>query len=153
MFCLTPTKPSAFCYKNSRPPFPLAWGAYAQVDTDALPTVEDGFAINFVVKEPQIINPSALCFDKLGRLYVGAGPQYRNPKPDSPTDYIKILIDGVAETVKTFAEGLNSVQAMAWKCKELWGANLSFARAAIYSLLPRKAEGLVPMRLRNTRVK
>ena len=97
------------------------------VDTDALPKVEDGFAINFFVKEPHIINPSALCFDKLGRLYVGAGPQYRAPKEDSPTDYIKILIDadddGVAETVKTFAEGLNSVQAMAWKGNELWVAN------------------------------
>ena len=65
----------------------------AETDKDALPKVEEGFEINFFVKEPHIINPSALCFDKLGRLYVGAGPQYRGPKPDSPTDYIKILID------------------------------------------------------------
>ncbi|MAS79303.1 MAG: hypothetical protein CMI25_02680 [Opitutae bacterium] len=101
--------------------------AYAEVDKDALPNVEDGFEINFFVKEPHIINPSALCFDKLGRLYVGAGPQYRHPKEDSPTDYIKILIDddndGVAEKVKTFAEGLNSVQSMAWRGNELWVAN------------------------------
>lgn len=99
----------------------------AQVDKDALPTVEDGFAINFFVREPHIINPSSLCFDHKGRLYVGAGPQYRSPKEDSPTDYIKILIDkdgdGEAETVKTFAEGLNCVQAMAWKGNELWVAN------------------------------
>ncbi|MFP6877661.1 MAG: PVC-type heme-binding CxxCH protein [Roseibacillus sp.] len=99
----------------------------AEVDKDALPDVEEGFSINFFVKEPHIINPSALCFDKKGRLYVGAGPQYRNPKEDSPTDYIKILIDkdgdGVAETVKTFAEGFNSVQGMAWKGTELWVAN------------------------------
>ena len=89
----------------------------AEIDKDALPEVEEGFAINFFVREPHIINPSSLCFDKRGRLYVGAGPQYRHPKPDSPTDYIKILIDadddGVAETVKTFAEGLNCVQSMA----------------------------------------
>ncbi|MBA71359.1 MAG: hypothetical protein CMO73_01660, partial [Verrucomicrobiales bacterium] len=100
---------------------------YAEVDKDALPKVEEGFKINFFVKEPHIINPSSLCFDKKGRLYVGAGPQYRQPKEDSPTDYIKILIDenqdGVAETVKTFAEGLNCVQAMAWKGNELWVAN------------------------------
>jgi len=99
----------------------------AEVDIEALPKVEEGFAINFFVREPHIINPSALCFDRFGRLYVGAGPQYRHPKEDSPTDYIKILIDndddGVAETVKTFAEGLNSVQAMAWKGNELWVAN------------------------------
>ena len=99
----------------------------AEVDKDALPEVEDGFEINFFVREPHIINPSSLCFDRRGRLYVGAGPQYRHPKEDSPTDYIKILIDadddGVAETVKTFAEGLNCVQSMAWKGDELWVAN------------------------------
>jgi putative membrane-bound dehydrogenase-like protein len=99
----------------------------AVVDTEALPDVEEGFEIGFFVKEPHIINPSALCFDKYGRLYVGAGPQYRHPRPDSPTDYIKILIDkdgdGKAETVKTFADGLNSVQAMAWRNDELWVAN------------------------------
>ena len=100
---------------------------FAEVDRDALPAVEEGFAINFFVREPHIINPSSLCFDRKGQLYVGAGPQYRHPKEDSPTDYIKILIDadddGVAETVKTFAEGLNCVQAMAWKGNELWVAN------------------------------
>jgi putative membrane-bound dehydrogenase-like protein len=89
--------------------------------------VEDGFEINFFVKEPHIINPSSLCFDKFGRLYVGAGPQYRAPKEDSPTDYIKILIDedgdGIAEKTKTFAEGLNCVQSMAWRGNELWVAN------------------------------
>mgnify|MGYP001160957500 FL=1 len=99
----------------------------AELDKNALPDVEEGFQINFFVKEPHIINPSSLCFDKKGQLYVGAGPQYRHPKEDSPTDYIKILIDadndGVAETVKTFAEGLNCVQAMAWKGNELWVAN------------------------------
>ena len=101
--------------------------AYAEVDKEALPNVEDGFDINFFVKEPHIINPSSICFDKLGRLYVGAGPQYRHPKEDSPTDYIKILIDedgdGEAETVKTFAEGFNCIEAMAWKGDELWVAN------------------------------
>lgn len=99
----------------------------AEVDKDALPPVEEGFSINFFVREPHIINPSSLCFDKKGRLYVGAGPQYRHPREDSPTDYIKILIDedgdGVTDTVKTFAEGLNCVQAMAWKGNELWVAN------------------------------
>ena len=101
--------------------------ALGEVDKDALPSVEKGFSINFFVREPHIINPSSLCFDKKGRLYVGAGPQYRQPKEDSPTDYIKILIDadndGVVDKVKTFAEGLNCVQSMAWKGNELWVAN------------------------------
>lgn len=77
----------------------------ADVDRDALPDVEEGFEVNFFVREPHLINPSSLCFDAKGRLYVGAGPQYRHPKEDSPMDYIKILIDGdgdgEAETIKT----------------------------------------------------
>ncbi len=105
----------------------LSASTLADVDKDALPDVEEGFEINFFVREPHIINPSSLCFDAKGRLYVGAGPQYRGPQEDSPTDHIKILIDGdgdgEAETIKTFAEGLNSVQAMAWKGDELWVAN------------------------------
>ena len=104
-----------------------ATALFAEVDKDALPGVEDGFEVDFFVREPHIINPSSLCFDKHGRLYIGAGPQYRKPKEDSPTDYIKILLDedgdGVAEKVKTFAEGLNCVQSMAWKDDELWVAN------------------------------
>jgi len=77
----------------------------ADVDRDALPDVEEGFEVNFFVREPHLINPSSLCFDAKGRLYAGAGPQYRHPKEDSPMDYIKILIDGdgdgEAETIKT----------------------------------------------------
>ncbi|HCV98352.1 MAG TPA: hypothetical protein DGJ56_03545 [Verrucomicrobiales bacterium] len=38
----------------------------AVVDTEALPDVEEGFEIEFFVKEPHIINPSALFFDKHG---------------------------------------------------------------------------------------
>ena len=63
---------------------------HAEVDKNALPKVEEGFKINFFVKEPHIINPSSLCFDRKGQLYVGAGPQYRHPKEDSPTDYVLI---------------------------------------------------------------
>ena len=54
----------------------------AVVEMEALPDVEEGFEIGFFVKEPHIISPSAFCFDKHGRLYVGAGPKYRHPRPD-----------------------------------------------------------------------
>ena len=43
----------------------------AQVDVDALPNVEEGFQINFFVKEPHIINPSALCFDRFFATFSG----------------------------------------------------------------------------------
>jgi putative membrane-bound dehydrogenase-like protein len=99
----------------------------SNVDINALPDTADGFGVNIVAREPHFINPAALAFDRKGRLFVGAGPQYRKPSPDTPGDYIKILYDhdedGVAEEVKTFAEGFNNVQALAWKGDELWVAN------------------------------
>ena len=62
-----------------------------------------------------------------GRLFVGQGPQYRNPKPDTPGDSVVILIDsnrdGVADTSKTFASGLNSIQGLAWHGRDLWIGN------------------------------
>ncbi|MFT5130558.1 MAG: putative membrane-bound dehydrogenase-like protein, partial [Rhodothermales bacterium] len=110
-----------FCYLLAALPL------YAELDLDALPKVVPGFEVNFFAQEPDLINPASLVFDRKGRLFVGAGPQYRNPKPDSPTDYIKIFIDsdddGVADEVKTFAEGFNCIEAMAWKGDELWVAN------------------------------
>ena len=99
----------------------------SNIDVDALPATVEGFGINIVAREPHFINPAALAFDKMGRLYVGAGPQYRKPAEDTPGDYIKILHDededGVAEKVTTFAEGFNNIQALAWKGDELWVAN------------------------------
>ena len=99
----------------------------SNIDVGALPDVAEGFGVNIVAKEPHFINPAALAFDKKGRLFVGAGPQYRKPSPDTPGDYIKILYDhdedGVTDEVKTFAKGFNNVQALAWKGDELWVAN------------------------------
>ena len=45
-------------------PFFIGASAFGEIDKDALPSVEDGFEINFFVKEPHIINPSSICFDK-----------------------------------------------------------------------------------------
>ncbi len=96
-------------------------------DVDALPDMAKGFNINIVVREPQVIHPAALAFDDEGRLFVGGGPQFRDPSPDTPPDSIKIVVDrnrdGEAEKVKTFATGFNSIQALAWKGNDLWVAN------------------------------
>jgi putative membrane-bound dehydrogenase-like protein len=68
-----------------------------------------------------------MAFDRRGRLFVGQGPQYRNPKPDTPGDTVVILIDsnrdGVADTAKTFASGLNSIQGLSWHGQDLWIGN------------------------------
>ena len=96
-------------------------------DLDALPKVPDGWKVSIVAKEPDLLHPGALCFDAKGRLFVGGGPQFRKPRPDTPPDSIKIVIDedgdGRAERVKVFATGFNCIQALAWKGTDLWVAN------------------------------
>ena len=86
----------------------------AETETAGLPQVPSGFKVTVYAKEPLVRNPCAMAFDAQGRLFIGQGPQYRKPKPDSPTDRVTLLIDadqdGRADHAKTFAEGFNSIQ-------------------------------------------
>ena len=95
--------------------------------SESLPSVPAGLKAELFAQEPLIRNPAAMAFDARGRLFVGQGPQYRNPKPDTPGDTIVILLDtngdGVADTAKTFAEGFNSIQGLAWHGRDLWVGN------------------------------
>ncbi len=99
----------------------------SQMDADALPQVPAGFEAKLFAKEPLVGNPGAMAFDRKGRLFVGMGPQYRNPKPETPGDRVVLLADadgdGVADQTKDFATGLNSIQGLAWHGRDLWIAN------------------------------
>ena len=94
---------------------------------EEVPSVPEGFVAEFYAREPLIRNPAGMCFDRQGRLFVGQGPQFRKPKPDTPGDSIQLLLDtdddGVADTARTFAEGFNCIQSLAWKGNDLWVAN------------------------------
>ena len=96
-------------------------------DLDALPNVPAGFKIEFAAREPLVRNPCAMAFDFSGRLCVGMGPQYRNPKPDTPGDSVFIMLDddgdGRFDSKKQFATGFNSIQSIAWRGRDLWIAN------------------------------
>lgn len=95
--------------------------------SELTPGVPPGFTAELIAREPLIRNPCAMVFDARGRLFVGQGPQYRNPKPTTAGDTVVLLIDkdgdGVYETAKTFAKGLNCVQGLAWHGRDLWIAN------------------------------
>ena len=92
-----------------------------------LPLVPEGFKIELVASEPLVRNPCAMAFDARGRLWIGMGPQYRNPKPDTPGDSVFLLkdtdADGKYDQRQVFATGLNSVQGLAWHGRDLWIAN------------------------------
>lgn len=94
---------------------------------DDLPIVADGFTVDVIAKEPMVRNACVMAFDRLGRLCVAQGPQWRGPTPETAGDRVDILIDetgdGIADSRKTFAEGFNSVQGIAWHGTDLWVAN------------------------------
>lgn len=95
--------------------------------SDDLPIVPDGFVVDVVAREPMVSNPCVMAFDRLGRIFVGQGQQWRAPTPETPGDRVDILIDdnrdGVVDRRHTFAEGFNSIQGLAWKGGDLWVAN------------------------------
>lgn len=93
----------------------------------AVPNVPPGFIATEFAREPLVRHPCSMAFDRQGRLFVGMGPQFRMPKPDTPGDSVVIVLDtdgdGVADQVKTFATGFNCIQGLAWHGRDLWVAN------------------------------
>lgn len=94
---------------------------------DDFPIVVDDFEVSLWARDPLVRNPCVITFDAQGRLCVGMGPQYRNPKPDTPGDSVWIVTDddgdGQADSRKEFATGFNAIQGLAWKGDWLWIAN------------------------------
>ena len=100
----------------------LPTSAYCQ--PDGFPIVPEDVEVVLFAKEPLVRNPCAITFDARGRLCVGMGPQYRNPKRETPGDSVWILLDedrdGVADGRKEFASGFNAIQGLAWRGRDLW---------------------------------
>jgi putative membrane-bound dehydrogenase-like protein len=96
-------------------------------DREALPAVPEGFEVSFFAREPLVRQPCSMAFDRKGRLYVGMGPQYRNPTPETPGDSVVMVLDADgdnrADLTKTFATGFNAIQGLAWHGQDLWVAN------------------------------
>ena len=103
------------------------WQFDREVNRDALPIVPAGFEVSFFAREPLVRQPCSMAFDAKGRLCVGMGPQYRNPKPNTPGDSVVLVLDtngdGKADRTKTFATGFNAIQGLAWHGRDLWVAN------------------------------
>jgi putative membrane-bound dehydrogenase-like protein len=92
-----------------------------------VPEVPPGFVATLFAREPLVRQPCSMAFDQKGRLFVGMGPQFRMPKPDTPGDSVVIVLDadgdGVADKTKVFATGFNCIQGLAWRGHDLWVAN------------------------------
>lgn len=89
--------------------------------------VPEGFHVELVAAEPDLINPVAMAFDDRGRLFVTESFEYPRREPGPGRDRIKILEDtdgdGRFDSVKIFAEGLNIPSGIAVGYGGVWVAN------------------------------
>ncbi len=89
--------------------------------------VPEGFSVQLVASEPQLMNPVAMCIDDQGRFWVTESFEYPRREPGPGRDRIKVLEDtdrdGVVDKVTVFAEGLNIPSGIQVGHGGVWVAN------------------------------
>ncbi len=90
-------------------------------------TVPEGFTVELVAGEPDIVNPVAMTFDERGRIWITESLEYPRLESGPGRDRIKILedtdSDGTADKISVFAEGLNIPSGIAVGYGGVWVAN------------------------------
>ena len=90
-------------------------------------TVPDGFQVEIVAAEPEIVNPVAMTFDDRGRVWITESLEYPRRDAGKGRDRIKILEDtdgdGRADKFTVFADGLNIPSGIALGYGGVWVAN------------------------------
>jgi putative heme-binding domain-containing protein len=94
-------------WRQDQPPNP----PYSPQEALGHMTVPEGFAVELVASEPDIVNPIAMTFDERGRIWITESIEYPRKSAGVGRDRVKILEDtdrdGRADRVAVFAEGLN----------------------------------------------
>ena len=90
-------------------------------------TVPEGFSVELVAAEPDVMNPVAMCIDEQGRFWITESFEYPRREPGPGRDRIKVLEDtdgdGRVDKVTVFAEGLNIPSGIAVGHGGVWVAN------------------------------
>lgn len=90
-------------------------------------TVPEGFTVECVAHEPDLVNPVAMTFDERGRVWVCESLEYPRHEAGVGRDRIKVLedtdADGHADRFTIFAEGLNIPSGIAVGHGGVWVAN------------------------------
>jgi len=90
-------------------------------------TVPEGFSVEVVASEPDIVNPVAMTFDERGRVWITESLEYPRKSAGPGRDRVKVLEDtdgdGKADKFSVFAEGLNIPSGIAVGHGGVWVAN------------------------------
>jgi putative heme-binding domain-containing protein len=90
-------------------------------------SVPEGFTVELVASEPDIVNPIAMTFDDRGCIWITESIEYPRKPAGVGRDRVKILedtdADGHADKVTTFAEGLNIPTGVAIGYGGVWVLN------------------------------
>src|SRR5437867_8237234 len=100
---------------------------YAPLEALSRMTVPNGFRVELVASEPDIVNPIAMAFDDRGRIWITESIEYPRKAAGPGRDRVKILEDtngdGRAEKMTVFAGGLNIPTGVAVGYGGVWVLN------------------------------
>lgn len=89
--------------------------------------VPEGFTVEVVAAEPDIVNPVAMTIDEKGRFWITESLEYPRRQPGPGQDRVKVLedtnADGVVDKTTVFLEGLNIPSGIAVGHGGVWIAN------------------------------
>jgi putative membrane-bound dehydrogenase-like protein len=109
--------------RHDRPPGP----PLSPEEAVARMTVPEGFSVEIVAAEPDVVNPVAMCIDEKGRFWVTESFEYPRREPGAGRDRVKVLEDttgdGKVDKVTVFADGLNIPSGVAVGYGGVWVAN------------------------------
>ncbi len=90
-------------------------------------TVPEGFSVEIVAAEPDVVNPVAMSIDEKGRFWITESLEYPRKEPGPGRDRVKVLEDtdgdGRVDKSTVFADGLNIPSGIAVGYGGVWVAN------------------------------
>src|SRR6478672_11335591 len=116
-------EPDVIPHRQDRPPNK----PYPAAEAVRRMTVPDGFSVEVVAAEPDVVNPIAMAFDDRGRIWVTESVEYPRKSAGPGRDRVKVLEDtdhdGRVDKVTVCADGLNIPTGVAVGYGGVWVLN------------------------------
>jgi glucose/arabinose dehydrogenase len=100
---------------------------FSPAESVARMTAPEGFSVELVAAEPDLVNPIAMAFDDRGRIWVTESTEYPRASAGPGRDRVKVFEDadgdGRAESITVFCEGLNIPTGVAPGYGGVWVLN------------------------------